>query len=85
METVNIHHAKTHLSSIIGKVEQGGEFVIARNGCPVAQLTPIPQKPDRIPGKFIGKIKIAEDWNAPISASEMSELLDGHPTDPLKL
>jgi prevent-host-death family protein len=35
---VNIHEAKTQLSRLIAKVEQGEEVVIARAGEPVAKL-----------------------------------------------
>lgn len=35
---VNVHHAKTHLSELLSRVEQGEEFVIARAGRPVARL-----------------------------------------------
>ena len=41
MENVNIHEAKTKLSSLLLKVEQNGEtFLICRNGKPVAELVP---------------------------------------------
>jgi prevent-host-death family protein len=35
---VNIHEAKTHLSKLLERVENGEEIVIARNGKPVANL-----------------------------------------------
>ncbi|MBS1562014.1 MAG: type II toxin-antitoxin system Phd/YefM family antitoxin [Bacteroidetes bacterium] len=38
MITVNVHEAKTQLSSLLASVEKGEEVVIARNGTPVAQL-----------------------------------------------
>ena len=38
---VNIHHAKTNLSSLILKAEAGEEVVIARAGKPVVKLVPI--------------------------------------------
>jgi len=37
---VNVHEAKTHLSRLLERVEQGEEIVIARNGKPVARLVP---------------------------------------------
>lgn len=39
-EHVNVHHAKTHLSELLARVERGEEFVIARAGKPVARLQP---------------------------------------------
>lgn len=40
MATVNIHEAKTHLSSLPARVENGETITIARAGRPVADLTP---------------------------------------------
>ena len=41
MDTVNIHHAKTHLSQLLSRVELGEEIIIANRGVPVAKLVPI--------------------------------------------
>ena len=41
METVKVQHAKTHLSAILARVEQGEEFVISRGDTPVARLVPM--------------------------------------------
>jgi len=38
MITVNVHEAKTQLSSLLASVEKGEEVIIARNGTPIAQL-----------------------------------------------
>ncbi|CAN5915522.1 hypothetical protein BH23ACT10_BH23ACT10_06350 [soil metagenome] len=35
---VNVHEAKTHLSRLLERVEQGEEIVIARNNTQVARL-----------------------------------------------
>ncbi len=37
---VNVHEAKTQLSKLLAKVEQGEEVVIARDGKPIAKLVP---------------------------------------------
>jgi prevent-host-death family protein len=39
MRTVNVHEAKTHLSTLLAAVEAGEEVVIARAGRPVARLS----------------------------------------------
>ena len=39
-DIVNVHAAKTHLSSLLGRVAGGEEIIIARAGKPVARLTP---------------------------------------------
>ena len=44
MATVNIHHAKTHLSRLLKQVEDGEEITIARAGKPVAKIVPMEPK-----------------------------------------
>jgi len=57
--TVNIHAAKTHLSRLVERAEQGEETVIARNGKPVARLVPYhDQREPRQPGLLRGQIRI---------------------------
>ncbi len=41
MISVNIHEAKTHLSSLLARVAAGEEVTIAKSGKPVAKLTSI--------------------------------------------
>ena len=73
MQTINIHQAKTHLSKLLEEVSKGLEVVIAKSGKPVARLTSIsPAKPLRKPGLLKGKIRIAENFDAPLS----DDLLD---------
>lgn len=39
MKVVNVHQAKTHLSSLLAQLEESGEAIlICRNGKPVADL-----------------------------------------------
>lgn len=62
----NISEAKTELSSLIVKVEEGEEVLIARNGKPVVRL--VAYEPAKEPRKFgilEGKIWIADDFDAP--------------------
>ena len=57
--TVNIHAAKTHLSRLVERAEQGEETIIARNGRPVARLVPYAEeRKRRVPGALRGQIKI---------------------------
>jgi prevent-host-death family protein len=59
---LNMHEAKTHLSRLVERVEQGEEIVIARNGKPVAKLVPVEaEREPRKPGAWKGRIWIAED------------------------
>jgi len=57
--TVNIHAAKTHLSRLVERAEQGEETVIARNGKPVARLVPYrAERKPRQPGYWRGRVRI---------------------------
>ena len=57
--TVNIHAAKTHLSRLVERAEQGEETVIARNGRPVARLVPYQEeRKPRVPGGWEGRIRM---------------------------
>lgn len=70
MSIVNIHEAKTHFSKLLEAVSNGQEIVIAKSGKPMAKLTGIsPAKPVRKPGFLKGKIKIANDFDAPLPAA----------------
>jgi prevent-host-death family protein len=40
METVNLHHAKTHFSKLLLRVNAGEEINIAKSGKPFAKLVP---------------------------------------------
>ena len=70
-KTVNIHHAKTHLSSLIAEVEEGREVIIARAGKPVAKLVPMKSPAARtsrrnLAGALRGKIWIGPDFDDPL-------------------
>lgn len=67
MPTINIHEAKTNFSKLIEAVGEGKEIVIAKAGKPAARLVPIRSpKVIRKPGALKGKIRIAEDFDAPL-------------------
>jgi prevent-host-death family protein len=64
MDQVNVHQAKTQLSRLLARVEQGEEIVIARDGKPVAKLVPHrPERAPREPGWAKGKIWISDDFD----------------------
>lgn len=64
MEQYNIHEAKTNLSKILQKVENGQEVIISKSGKPVAVIKKYcePQKP-RISGQLKGKITMTDDFD----------------------
>jgi len=72
---VDIHEAKTQLSRLIARVEQGEEVVIARAGEPVAKLVRADRsKGRRKLGEYAGKIWIADDFDAGSSAVAIHRL-----------
>lgn len=67
MHIVNIHEAKTQFSKLVESAINGEETIIAKSGKPVAKLVPISkEKPKRRIGVLKGKIKIANDFDAPL-------------------
>ncbi len=49
---VNVHEAKSTLSALLVRVEQGEDVVISRNGRPVARLTRIEPEATRAAGSW---------------------------------
>jgi prevent-host-death family protein len=73
MISVNVHEAKTNLSSLLARVEQDGERVlICRNGKPVADLTPHkPVRRNRLkPHPILSKIVINYDPTESLTPEE---------------
>ncbi len=66
MQTVNIHEAKTNLSSLLEEVQQGKPFVIAKAGRPIARVTgidvPVEGQTGRV-GFLAGQIQVPEDFD----------------------
>jgi len=62
--TVNLAHAKAHLSELLDKVEGGEDVVITRRGTPVARVSAVsrPKLPLRSLQAFRAK---NPQWNAP--------------------
>ena len=82
MRTVDIHHAKTHLSRLVEEAAGGEEIVIAEHNRPVARLValePSPRPPplggtgldgrDFEPGGWEGRLWMADDFDAPLPPS----------------
>jgi prevent-host-death family protein len=67
MKIVNIHEAKTTLSQLLESVIAGDEVIISKAGKPLARLIPyhVEKKP-RTPGYWQGRVKMAEDFDAPL-------------------
>jgi prevent-host-death family protein len=62
--TYNIHQAKTQLSRLVARVEQGEQITISRAGKPVATL--VPYRSVQLPrqyGRLEGQILIHDDFD----------------------
>ena len=72
MQMVNVHQAKTQLSRLLARVEDGEEVVIARNGMPVARLVLYqpPGKPQF--GSWKDRIAIDDSFFDPLPETELS-------------
>jgi prevent-host-death family protein len=67
MRMVNIHAAKTQLSRLVEAAAAGEEIIIAKAGKPVARLGPLlGARPKRRLGILAGKLRVPEDFDAPL-------------------
>jgi prevent-host-death family protein len=68
METINIHQAKTNLSRLLSRVENGEEIIISNRGVPIAKLVPFRTNSDRRSslGQDRGRFVVPDDFNAPL-------------------
>lgn len=75
-DAINIHDAKTHFSRLVERAEAGEEIVIARNGTPVARLSPLAKRPSeqpRRPGGAEGLIVMGDDFDDPMPEEWLRE------------
>ena len=65
MQQINIHEAKTHLSSLVDKAAAGESFIIAKSGRPLVTVNPYisPASYPRI-GFLKGKISVPDDFDS---------------------
>jgi prevent-host-death family protein len=68
MKTINIHEAKTNLSRLLTRVENGEEIIISNRGIPVAKLVPFRASLDRRAslGQDRGRFIVPDDFNTPL-------------------
>ncbi len=80
--TVNIHEAKTHLSRLLERVQNGEEITIAKAGKPIAKLSAISVAPKRrVPGMDKGKVIIHPNFDDPMPEWDPDYM---HPEDPMR-
>mgnify|MGYP003584549007 CR=1 FL=1 len=63
MLIVNTHEAKSRLSELLQRVENGEDVLIARAGRPVARLTPVAKQP-RKPGYLSQEFRLPDNFDA---------------------
>ena len=73
-QTYNVQEAKTHLKRLIQAVASGAEIIISEEGKPMARLSRIEESPPKIRfGVLKGKIKVSDDFDAPLPDRILSE------------
>lgn len=72
---IDVEQLDTPLASLIARMEQGEDIVIARGAVEVAKLVPVPiasaKKPDRVPGLLKGKISLPDSFFDPLPEEEL--------------
>jgi prevent-host-death family protein len=85
-ETVfNLYDAKTALSQLVDRAAAGEEIIIAKAGHPLARLVPFegPRRP-RQPGGWEGRVRIADDFDAPLPEAELEAFEGGGGSGPAR-
>jgi len=66
MAQFNIADAKARLSELVDKALAGEEVIVARDNKPLLKLVPLGAKGRRRPGSAKGRLRVAEDFDAPL-------------------
>lgn len=81
MESVNMHDAKTRLSQLVARAQQGEGFIIAKAGKPLVRVTaidaPSPDKQQRI-GFLAGQYDIPDHFDR-LGEDEIAALFKSSP------
>jgi prevent-host-death family protein len=77
LSTINIYEAKAKLSKLLERAAAGEEVIIARAGKPIARLTQLAPAKRKIRfGVLKGKVKVANDFDAPLPDSVLAQFED---------
>ncbi len=78
MEGMNYPMTRTEIQSLgpnfnhlLRCLRAGEEVIIFDSDTPVAKL--VPASGERVFGEFVGKIRMADDFNAPLAGSDLAE------------
>ena len=74
-----MHEAKTTLSQLVEQAEAGEEVIVARAGQPVARIVPIRTGARRQLGQWKGRVRMSDDFDAPLPDSELAAWLGDAP------
>jgi prevent-host-death family protein len=66
VKEIGAFQAKTQLSKLLDRVDKGQVYVITKRGRPVAELRPAAQRARLEFGSDAGRIKIRDDFEAPV-------------------
>lgn len=61
MPDIGVYEAKTHLASLLDRVERGERFVITRHGKPVAQLVAVESRDGDAVREALGRMKAGRE------------------------
>jgi prevent-host-death family protein len=56
-KTVGAYEAKTHLPKLLSRVEKGERITITRHGVPIAVLSPVGPREQKLPDELIEEIR----------------------------
>jgi len=80
----NMHDAKTNLSKLVERAEDGEEIIIARNGKPAARLVKLERpKPKRVIGSLKGKIWVQPGYDIVDSDPEIVAMFEESAAQPI--
>jgi prevent-host-death family protein len=74
MQTLNIHEAKTKLSSVLAQVEKGKSFLICKNGNPIAELIPHKSRKRTQSHPVMSKILVNYDPTEELTKEEWGQI-----------
>lgn len=73
-QTYNVQEAKENFPRLLEEVASGAEVIIAKEGKPLARLSRIEESVPKIRfGVLKGKVKVPEDFDAPLPDEMLSE------------
>jgi len=69
----NLAHAKAHLSELVDRALDGEDIIIARRNKPLVRMVPLdPPGRNVLLGRFIDRLRMSDDFDAPLDDFEAS-------------